>query len=193
MLEKTLESPLECKKIQPVHLQGNQSWILEGLMLRLKLQYFGHLMQRTDSSEKILMLGKIEGGRRKGTTEDEMVGWHHWLSGHEFEQTQGNSGIQRNLECCSPWDRKESDMTEQLNNNNHILTIKKKWNNAISSYMDGLRDYHTKWYKSEKDIIWYHLYAESKTLYKWMYLQNRNRPVDIENKLMVTKGERWEE
>ena len=51
--------------------------ILEGLMLKLKLQYFGHLMQRTDSSEKILMLGKIEGGRRKGTTENEMVGLHH--------------------------------------------------------------------------------------------------------------------
>ena len=58
--------------------------ILEGLMLKLKLQYFGHLMQRTDSSEKILMLGKIEGGRRKGTTEDEMIRWHHRLNGHEF-------------------------------------------------------------------------------------------------------------
>ena len=58
---------------------------LEGLMLKLKLQYFGHLMRRTDSLEKTLMLGKIEGRRRKGTTEDEMVGWHHRLNGHEFE------------------------------------------------------------------------------------------------------------
>ena len=58
---------------------------LEGLMLKLKLQYFGHLIQRADSFEKTLMLGKIEGRRRQGTTEDEMVGWHHQLSGHEFE------------------------------------------------------------------------------------------------------------
>ena len=67
MLEKTLESPLDSKEIQPVHPQGNQSkYSLEGLMLKLKLQYFGHLMQRTDSSEKTLILGKIEGGRRRG-------------------------------------------------------------------------------------------------------------------------------
>ena len=58
---------------------------LEGLMLKLKLQYFGHLIRRADSFEKTLMLGKIEGQEEKGTTEDEMVGWHHRLNGHEFE------------------------------------------------------------------------------------------------------------
>ena len=71
VLEKTLESPLDCKEIQPVNPKGNQSWIfigysLEGLMLKLKLQYFGHLMRRADSFEKTLMLGKIEGRRRRG-------------------------------------------------------------------------------------------------------------------------------
>jgi len=67
VLEKTLESPLDCKEIQLVHPKGNQSWIsLEGLMLKLKLQYFSHLMRRTDSLEKILMLGKIEGRKRRG-------------------------------------------------------------------------------------------------------------------------------
>ena len=67
MLEKTLESLLDCKEIQPVHPKGNQSeYSSEGLMLKLKLQNFGHLMQRTDSLEKTLMLGKIEGRRRKG-------------------------------------------------------------------------------------------------------------------------------
>ena len=67
MLEMTLESPLDIKEIQPVHSKGNQPGCsLEGLMLKLKLQYFGHLMQRTDSFEKTLMLGKIEGGRRRG-------------------------------------------------------------------------------------------------------------------------------
>ena len=67
VLEKTLESPLDCKEIQPVQPKGHQSWIfMEGLMLKLKLQYFGHLMRRTDSLEKTLMLGKIEGKRRRG-------------------------------------------------------------------------------------------------------------------------------
>ena len=67
VLEKTLESPLDCKEIQPVHPKGNHSWCsLEGLMLKLKLQYFGHLMRRAKSFEKTLMLGKIEGRRRKG-------------------------------------------------------------------------------------------------------------------------------
>ena len=68
MLEKILESPLDCKEIQPVHPKGNQSRIFIGrrLMLKLKLQYFGHLMGRADSLEKTLMLGKIEGGRRRG-------------------------------------------------------------------------------------------------------------------------------
>ena len=67
VLEKTLESPLDCKGIQPVHSEGDQSWCsLEGLMLKLKFQYFGHLMQRADSLEKTLMLGGIGGRRRRG-------------------------------------------------------------------------------------------------------------------------------
>ena len=67
VLEKTLESPLDCKEIQPVHPKVDQSWCsLEGLILRLKLQYFGYLMQRVDSLEKTLMLGKIEASKRRG-------------------------------------------------------------------------------------------------------------------------------
>ena len=72
VLEKTLESPLDCKEIRPVHPKGNQSWIF---MLKLKLQYFGHLMRRTDSLEKILMLGKIE-GRKRGDDR----GWSGWMA-----------------------------------------------------------------------------------------------------------------
>ena len=65
VLEKTLENPLDCKEIHPVHPKGDQSWVFtEGLMLKLKSQYFGHLIQRADSFEKTLMLGKIEAGRR---------------------------------------------------------------------------------------------------------------------------------
>ena len=66
VLEKTLESPLDCKEIQPVHSEGDQPWDLEGMMLKLKLQYFDHLMRRVDSLEKTLMLGGIEGRRRRG-------------------------------------------------------------------------------------------------------------------------------
>ena len=67
VLEETLESPLDCKEIQPVHSEGDQPWIsLEGMMLKLKLQYFGHLMRRVDSLEKTLMLGGIGGRRRRG-------------------------------------------------------------------------------------------------------------------------------
>ena len=78
----------------------------------MKLQYFGHLMQRTDSLEKTLMLGKIEGRRRR--QQDEMIGWHHRLDGHEFEQALGIGNGQRSLACCSPWVHKELDTTEQL-------------------------------------------------------------------------------
>ena len=86
MLEKTLESPFEYKEIQPVILKEiSPEYSLERLMLKLKLQYFGHLMGRTNSVGKTLMLGKSEGRKRRGMTEDDMVGWHHRLNGHEFE------------------------------------------------------------------------------------------------------------
>ena len=68
-------------------------------------------MQRADSLEKTLMLGKIEGGQEKGMTEDEMVGWHHRLNGYEFEQAPGDSEEQGSLVCCSPWGHKELDTT----------------------------------------------------------------------------------
>ena len=85
MLERTLESPLDCKEIQPVHSKGDQSLVfIEGLMLNLKLQYFGHLMRRVDSLEKT-DAGRDWGQEEKGTTEDEMAGWHHGLDGREFE------------------------------------------------------------------------------------------------------------
>ena len=83
VLEKTLESTLDCKEIQAVYLKISPGCSLEGLMLKLKLQYFGHCMQRVDSLEKTLMLGEI-GQEEKGTTEDERAGWHHQLDGHEF-------------------------------------------------------------------------------------------------------------
>ena len=77
-------------------------------------------MQRADSLEKTLMLGKIEGRRKRGW-QDEMVGWHHWLNGHEFEQALGYDEGQGSLVCYSPWGRNESDTTEQLNNNSKVV------------------------------------------------------------------------
>ena len=80
-------------------------------MLKLKFHSFGHVMQKAHSREKILMLGKTEGRREKRVAEDEMVGWHHRLNGHEYEQIPRDSEAQGSLASCSPWGHKESDIT----------------------------------------------------------------------------------
>ena len=99
------------KKIQTVRTDS-----LEGLMLKLKLQYFGHLMGRTDSLEKTLMLEKIEGRRWRGQQRMRyLVGWHHRLNGHEFEQCLGIGDGWGSLLCCNPWGHNDSDTAEQLN------------------------------------------------------------------------------
>ena len=116
VLEKTLESSLDCKEIQPVHPKGNPFWIFIG---------------RTDTEAEVPILwppdaknwligkdpdaGKDWRQEEKGTTEDQMIGWHHWLDGHEFEPSLGVGDGQGSLVCCSPWGRKESDITEWLN------------------------------------------------------------------------------
>ena len=104
MLENTLESPLDCKEIQPVHPKKiSPEYSLEGLMLKLKLQYFGHLMERTDSLEKTLMLVKIEGRRRRGLQR------MRWLDGIIDSMDVSLSKLrvgdgQGGLACCSPWE-----------------------------------------------------------------------------------------
>ena len=113
VLEKILESPLDCKEVQPVHPEGDQSWVFIGRVLKLKLQYFGHLMQRADSLEKTLMLGKIEGGRRG---QQRM----RWLDGITDSTDMDLGGLQElvmegSLACYGPWGRKELDMTDWLN------------------------------------------------------------------------------
>ena len=116
VLEKTLESPLDCKEIQPVHSEEDQPW-----------DFFG----RNDAKAEALVLwpphvkswltGKDSdawrdwGQEEKGTTEDEMAGWHHGLDGRESEWTPGDGDEQEGLGCCDLWGCKESDMTEQLN------------------------------------------------------------------------------
>ena len=121
VLEKTLEIPLDCKEIKSVNPKGNQSWIF---------------IRRTDVEAPILWLpdaksqlirkdpdaGKDWRQEEKGMAEDKMVGWHHRLNGHEFEQAPGDGDGQESLMRCSPWGRKESDMTERLNTNNNIIS-----------------------------------------------------------------------
>ena len=125
VLEKTLESPLDCKEIKPVNPNGNQSWMFIG---------------RTDAEAPILWppdaksrkirkdpdAGKDWRQEEKGTTEDEMVGRNHQLNGHEFAQALGDGEEQGSLACCSPWGCKELDTTEWLNNNNCISWMEKQ-------------------------------------------------------------------
>ena len=121
------------KEIHPVYS-------LEGPMLKLKLQYFGHLLRRADSLEKALMLGKMEGGQEeKGMTEDEMVGWHHQLNGYDFEQAPGDSEGQGSLACCSSWNCKESEQWITI-----IITITIRLNTAIKRkrFSNGLTRKH---------------------------------------------------
>ena len=116
VLQKTLESPLDNKKIKIVNPKGNQPWIFTG---RTDAKAEAPTLWPPDV--KNWLLGKDpDAGKdwrqEKGITEDKMIGWHHQLDGHEFEQTLGDSERQGSLMCCSPWSHKELDTTEQLNN-----------------------------------------------------------------------------
>ena len=123
-LEKTLESPLFCKEIQLANSKGNQSWIFIG---RTDAEAETPIFWPPDVKNWLLGkdpdAGKDWRQEEKGTTENEMAGWHHWLNGHEFEQDQGDDEGQRSLECCSPWGHKKSDVTNRLNNNNTFSLV----------------------------------------------------------------------
>ena len=117
-LEKTLQNRLACKEIKPVSPKGNQSWIFIG---RTDPEVETPILWPPDAKNwftgKDPDAGKDWRQEEKGMTEDETVGWHHWLNGHEFEQAPGVGDGQGGLVCCSSWCHKESDMTEQQNGN----------------------------------------------------------------------------
>ena len=109
VLEKTPENSLDSKEIKPVNPKGNQPRIFVGRTdAEAEAPILCHLMRRADSLANTLILGKTEDSRRRGLTEDEIVGWRHQLNAREFEQTLGDSEGQGSLACCSPWGHKES-------------------------------------------------------------------------------------
>ena len=118
VLEKTLESPLDCEETQPVHPKGNQSSIFIG---RTDAEAETPILWPTHAKSQVLRKapdgGKDSKQEKKGMTEDKKVGWHHQLNGHEFEQALGDGEGQGSLVCCSPGGHKESDTTERLNIN----------------------------------------------------------------------------
>ena len=122
VLEKTLESPLDCMEIKPVNPKGNQSWIFIG-----RPDAEAPILWPPDAKNWLIRKGPDAGKdwrqEEKGMTEDEMVGWHHWLNGHEFEQALGDGEGQVSLTCCSPQGHKESNTTERLNSNNLGIKI----------------------------------------------------------------------
>ena len=116
VLEKSLESPLDCKEVQPVHPKGNHSWIFSGRTdVEAETPIFWPPDVKSWLTGKDSDAGWDWGQEGKGTTEDEMAGWHHWLNGREFEWTPGVGDGQGGLACCNSWGRKESDTTERLN------------------------------------------------------------------------------
>ena len=139
VLEKTLESPLDCKESHPVHPKGDQSWVFTG---------------RTDAKTETPILwppyvkswligkdpdaGRDWGQEEKGTTEDEMAGWHHSLDGREFEWTSGDGNGQGSLACCDSWGHKASNMTEQLNWTELNWLLFYWWDNHSSQKLKNL-------------------------------------------------------
>ena len=129
VLAKTPDSPLDSKEIQLVHLKGDQSWVFIG---RTDVEAETPILRSPDAKSWLIGkdpdVGKDWRQEEKGETVDEMVGWHHCLNGHEFEQAPGDGEGQWSLVCCSSWGCKESGMTERMNNNLQIIYLIRVYN-----------------------------------------------------------------
>ena len=167
VLEKTLESPLDCKEIQPVHSKGDQPWVFFGRN-DAKVEIPGLWPPHAKS----WLIGKdSDDGRdwgqvEKGMTEDEMAGWHHQLDGHEFEWTPGVGNGQGGLACCSSWGCKESDTTEWLNWTELMPVIK----SSKSPEIKHSPDLWVKWMLRKIHYVYVWLWEASK-LHQILYLE----------------------
>ena len=153
VLEKTLESSLDCKEIKPVNPKGNQPWIFTG---RTDAEAEVPRLWAPDAKSRLIRkdpdAGKDEREEEKGTTEDEMVGRHHRLNGHEFEQATGDSEGQGSLECCSPWHYKESDTTEWLNRTNNTPRMKGRGMYTWGGHL-GEQSPHPQWEVNSPSLL----------------------------------------
>ena len=148
VLEKTHGSPLDCNDIQPVHPKVNQSWIFIGRIdTEAETPILWPLFVKNWLIWKDLEAGKDWRQEEKGTTEDELVGWHHGLDEHEFEQPPGVDEGQRSLACCSPWGHKELDTTEWLNLS--------ELNCGLERLLEGHKEsYMVEWSNNNNSLWW---------------------------------------
>ena len=185
MLEKTLESTLGCKEIKPINPKGNQPWIFIG---------------RTDAEAPILwppdgksqLIGKDPDAEQDWgqMTEDEMVGWHHRLNGHEFKQAPGDSEGQGSLACCSPWGRKESDKTEWLKNKQQRERVTLQWRNLADITLTNDQGQHHQWWPINlMNQWWIALYQITNHYFSTKYLHSTNQLVLFKRvKIMKNKA-----
>ena len=138
VLEKTLENPLDCKEFQPIHPKGNQSWIFIGRTdAEAKTPILWPPDVKSQLTRKVPDAGNDWKQEETGMTEDEMIAWHHWLHGHEFEQALGVGDGLGSLACCSAWGHKELDTTEGLNST-EVMRERTCWCHA-QSHVSELR------------------------------------------------------
>ena len=187
VLEKTFESPLDSKEIKLANSKGNKAWILIG---RTDAIVEAPILWPPDAKYRLIGkdpdAGKDWGQAEKGATEDEMVGWLHWVNGHEFEQTLGDSGGQGILACCSPWDRKELGMTEWLNSKN--LTCRQRfwqiskleWVWVPENFMEQSSTWTSAGKRNNSYLVWVYYYFRS----DWAHT------CDLKLSLMLTNKER---
>ena len=186
VLEKTLESPLDCKEIQPVHSKGDQSWEFTG-----RIDVKAETPVLWPPHVKSWLIGKDsdagrDWGQEKGRTEDEMAGWHHRLQGREFEWTQEVGDRQRGLVCCDSWGCKKSDMNERLNwtelNAKLVLFIFRTWETCQKRESRRIRIAYSNYRSRVKNdisiaegnltFVGQHLYSSPKKL-EWQKLYNK--------------------
>ena len=197
VLEKTLESLLDCKEIQPVHPKGDQSWVFFG---GTDVEAEAPILRPPDEKSWLIWKDPVAGKdweqEEKGMTEGEMVGWHHWLDGHGFGWTLGVGDGQGGLACCCSWGRKESDTTEQLNWNelnrvNEFINwqlfttwlkqenyLTYNWGKSLLLNLDGSKISKWSWREFEKAFkILVHMFSKSQLQMAFLLVHLVRRPL----------------